>query len=71
MQGIINRIKAKGIEMIIYEPEIKQDKYLNILVLTDLCKFKKRATIIITNRITKELDDVESKVYTRDLFGSD
>jgi UDPglucose 6-dehydrogenase len=71
IQGIMKRIKAKGIEVVVFEPELKEEKFYNSRVISNLEDFKRMSDVIVANRVTADIRDVPNKIFTRDLFGSD
>jgi UDPglucose 6-dehydrogenase len=71
IQDVMKYIKAKGVEVIVYEPTINETKFFNSKVVKNLAEFKKKSDIIVANRITEDIRDVSCKIYSRDLFGKD
>jgi UDPglucose 6-dehydrogenase len=71
IQGVIVRLKTHGIEVVVFEPELRDGEFLGCKVIEKLTNFKQMSDLVVTNRMAQELDDIKDKVYTRDLFNSD
>lgn len=71
IQGVMKRLKAKGIEVIVYEPAMKEEEFFRSKVIRDLREFKEKSDVVVANRWNNELEDVEDKVYSRDMYGRD
>ena len=71
IQGIMKRIKAKGIEVVVYEPELDEEEFFHSRVIANLKEFKQISDVVVANRLSDDISNIESKVVTRDLFGKD
>ena len=71
IQGVMKRIKAKGVEVVVYEPVLEEEEFFHSPVITDIDQFKAMSDVIVANRVTDDIVDVREKIYTRDLFGHD
>ena len=71
IQGVMKRIKGKGVEVVVYEPSLEEESFYNSRVIRDFDEFKRICDVVVANRMSAELDDIGSKVYTRDVFNRD
>jgi UDPglucose 6-dehydrogenase len=71
IQGVMKRLKAKGVEVVVYEPVLKSENFFNSPVINDLEEFKRICDVVVANRLTDEINDILPKIYTRDLYNKD